>query len=285
MRKLKILRGLTVALMAIWVTGTTGQSFSPEAGDKSVSLRLGRGASFGDLQYQEVNQRATSPDYYNWNGILPAFQNQPGQPYSFNLTSSNNMNNIIGAEIKYFISSQMAVRFNGGGSVMSSPSSDALEVTGDDIGSGNETAEPGTFVPGWEMLEGRTTMQYYGDLGVDYYFTGKYERVNPYAGVQGNATYGQMEIFDGYGGVDEDGEVVSSLDTRNGEGYAFGGSFVGGIDYYLSEGFILGIELKICNYMYNVKRVFHEPGMEPQEASTHQTSFLSQPVIKLGFRF
>ena len=264
---------------SLLTTGARGQSYSPEAGNKSVSQRLGREVAFGDPQYRGVYERAISENYYSWDGVLPAFQNQPGQPSSFNLTSSNAITNIIGAEIKYFISSQLAARFSGGGAMMSSPSADARD-------SYNESAKSGHFLQGWQRLEGCSTMKFYGDLGFGYYFSGKYEQVNSYVGLQGNVFYFLMEIFDGYGGLDDKGKVVSSLNFRSGEGYAPGGTFVSDLDYYLTGGLMPGmVEGTVCSYIYNVKRVFHETGMEPQEACTHQTSFLSQPVIKLGSRF
>lgn len=256
--------------MLLLTGGVMAQSFAPQAGDKSVALRFGRAVSFGDVSYSEVNQTTNSWNY----GVA----NSLNWPLANTYETSNSMTNMIGVEAKYFITSQIAARFNGAGAIVSSPAADAMMLTG-------EYGDPGTYVPGWEMTESRTTKQFYVDLGADYYFASNYSRVNPYGGVQINATYGQLEIADGYRGLDNDGEVIPTYDTRRGEAYGLGGSIVGGIDYYLSEGMFLGIEIKAFNYMYNAKRVFHESGMEAQDAATHNTAFLSQPVLKLGFRF
>jgi outer membrane protein W len=272
MKKIKMSWIMIVALCLL-SGGVMAQSYSPQAGDKSVSLRFGRAVSFGDLSYTEINRGTSSYSSLE----LPAIS----APSSSRFSTQNDMTNMIGVEVKYFLSSQLALRFSGAGAITGSPSQDA--VSGIDDATGEHY--PGSYLPGWKMVEGRTTNQFYIDLGADYYFASKYARVNPYAGAQINSTYGQMEIFDGFRGLNNDGEVIPTYDTRRGEAYALGGSLVGGVDYYLSEGFILGIEIKAVNYMYNVKRVFHQSGMEAQEADTHNIHFLSQPVIKLGFRF
>lgn len=85
---------------------------------------------------------------------------------------------MIGVEAKYFITSQIAARFNGSGAIVSSPAADATMVTGEARVEG-EASYPGTFVPGWEMMESRTTKQFYVDLGADYYFASNYSKVNP----------------------------------------------------------------------------------------------------------
>jgi outer membrane protein W len=271
MKKIKM-SWIMIAAFCLLSGGVMAQSYSPQAGDKSVSLRFGRAVSFGDLRYYEINRSTGSSS-----SELPAIS----VPSSGSFSTDNDMTNMIGVEVKYFLSSQLALRFSGAGAITGSPSQDAVSGVADATG----TNYPGSYLPGWKMVEGRTTNQFYADLGADYYFASKYTRVNPYAGVQVNSTYAQMEIFDGYRGLDNDGEVIPTYDTRRGEAYGLGGSLVGGVDYYLTEGFILGIEIKAVSYMYNVKRVFHQSGMEAQEADTHNTHFLSQPVIKLGFRF
>jgi outer membrane protein W len=269
MRKIKK-SWMLVASFLLLAGGVMAQSFSPQAGDKSVALRFGRAVSFGDVSFYEVNNSVNSSD-----GVVNNLYPPSANTYS---SSANNMTQMIGVEAKYFITSQIAARFNGSGAIVGSPAADAMMITG-------EVGDPGTFVPGWRMMESRTTKQFYVDLGADYYFASNYTRVNPYGGVQFNATYGQMEIADGFRGLDDNGEVIPTYDTRRGEAYGFGGSIVGGIDYYLSEGMFLGIEIKAFNYMYNAKRVYHQSGMEAQDAATYNTAFLSQPVIKLGFRF
>jgi len=261
------------------------QEYAPQAGDKIVSLRLGRAVDYGDVNFYEINRGTQSSS------------TSISQPYSATNYQTNSVVNAIGVEAKYFVTSQIAVRFAGSGIISSSPSRDAVQGVSDPTG----VNYPGTTLPSYVMLEGKTTKQFHIDLGADYYFTTKIARLQPYAGIQLNSIYGQMEIFDGFRGVyqqdqgkwidgeyvvtAEEGEVIPTYDTRRGEAYGLGASIVGGIDYYLAEGFFLGVEIKGASYMYNVKKIFHQQGMEAQDAATHNTSFLTQPVIKLGFKF
>ncbi|WP_081782571.1 BT1926 family outer membrane beta-barrel protein [Marinilabilia salmonicolor] len=167
MRKIKMSWTLMVAMLLL-TGGVMAQSFGPQAGDKSVALRFGRAVSFGDMYY-EVNGAVN-----DWDGIARNLS----WPLENTYSTSNSMTNMIGVEAKYFITSQIAARFNGSGAIVSSPAADATMVTGEARVEG-EASYPGTFVPGWEMMESRTTKQFYVDLGADYYFASNYSKVNP----------------------------------------------------------------------------------------------------------
>ncbi len=267
---------IIACLMTAFLAGgcfhhSMAQDFAPKAGDKQVSLRLGRAVDYGTLTRYEVNSGVSTSD-------ATTYMSQPVSVYSFN-DNSNSIVNAIGVEFKYFLTSQIALSLGGSGMITSSPAQDYVS------GVYEEASVPGTYLPNYGYADGETTKQFYVDLGGDYYFTTKVPRLFPYAGVRANMVYAQMTIFDGYRGLDSDGEVISTYDDRTGEAYAFGGSIVGGVDYYLADGFFLGLEIKAASYMYNAKRIFHQQGMEAQEGVSHVTSFLSQPVIKLGFKF
>lgn len=274
MRKtiLTMVAGLLLSMFL--VNGIHAQGAGPHGGGLSFSLILGKTQMVaGDfISFYEVNQ----VPYSNWDIYTDI--NVP----SLNSFSGNSLVSMIGVEAKYFITPQIAVRFNGSGAINSSPSRDATPAVvpdqGDDFG-------PGTFIPGFRMTEGRTLGQFYATLGGDYYFAVGSARVNPYAGLQLNSAYGLMEIFDGFRGLDNHEEVITTWDERRGEVWGVGGSVVGGIDYNLAEGLFFGFEIRAASYMYMGKRLFHQPGMEAQEAASYNTSFLAMPMVKLGFSF
>lgn len=273
MRNLKYIYLLSVALLMS--VGLQAQGFGPQAGDKSVALKFGRAISFEDVKFTEVNS-GMNPIYSNFGRGVSI-----SEPTASSYSSSNNVTNIIGVEGKYFVTSEIAARISASGSFGGSPSQDYVLGVADPTGDNY----PGTYFPGFNMFEGRSKSNFFLDLGADYYFSGSYDRVAPYVGVQFNSIYSQLEIFDGFRGLDSNQEVIGSFDTRRGEAYALGGSIVAGIDYYLSEGMFIGIEVKALSYMYSVKKVFHQTGMEAQAVDAHTTSFLAQPSLKLGFRF
>lgn len=273
MRNFKYICLLSVTLMMAF--GIQAQSFGPQAGDKSVALKFGRAISFEDVKFTEVNS-GMNPIYSNFGRGVSI-----SEPTASSYSSSNNVTNIIGVEGKYFFTSEIAARISASGSFGGSPSQDYVLGVADPTGDNY----PGTYFPGFNMYEGRSKSNFFLDLGGDYYFAGSYDRVAPYAGIQFNSIYSQLEIFDGFRGLDSNQEVIGAFDTRRGEAYALGGSIVAGIDYYLSEGMFIGVEVKALSYMYAVKKVFHQSGMEAQAVDAHTTSFLAQPSLKLGFRF
>lgn len=248
------------------------QATGPQAGDLSVAIKFGKAISFSDLDAYEIYRSGLA----NYTNTLPKLQN----PSSADFSTENSVTNMIGAELKYFLTAKVALRLSGGGSIQSNPSKDM--VTGVEDPDGDYY--PGTYLPGYSMSEGYTKQQYYIDLGTDYYFSTN-TRVNPYAGVQFNGSYATMEMFEGYAGLDNNGEVIPTKDTRKGEAFAWGGSLVGGADYYIAEGFFIGIEIKALNFMYAGKKLYPQSGMEPQTANNQNWMFLSQPSLKLGFSF
>jgi len=263
--------GLLLAAALMLGSSLKAQSLGPKAGDVSVAVKLGRGISFYDLNAYEVNRNAS------YSNTLPAL----AAPNAASYSTSNSATNMVGVELKYHLADNLAVRLGGGGALQSTPAKDALSGVEDPSGENY----PGTVIPGYEMQEGINVRQAYGDLGVDYYISTGSPRLHPFAGVQANVSYASIEIYDGFRGLDTNGEVIPTLDTRKGETYALGGSLVAGVDYYLAEGFFLGLEFKAFNYMYAAKKVYPQTGMAPQTADNHNLLFLSQPVLRLGFSF
>lgn len=255
-------------LLCFFVSNMSAQdSFGPQQGDKIVSLKFGKLKDYGEVSAYEVNRTT-------WNSASTI--SQPVMATD----DANATISIIGIEAKYFIKSNMAVRLGAGGAFSGAPSQDY--VKGVSV-AGSE--DPNSTIPSYTMLEGNTTKEMYGDLGFDYYFNTKVSRLFPFLGVEVSGVYGQMEIFDGYRGLNSDDEVIPTYDTRRGETYAFGGGLNGGVDYYISEGLFLGVEVKVASYMYTAKTIFPQPGLDPNEAYANNFSFLSQPVIKIGFKF
>lgn len=310
MRKTIMSMVVCVLLGMFLVQGVHAQETGPQGGELSFSLVLGKGMLVApEFWYYEVNQVTDEYMWYDPETVIT--------PPSISYYSGNDVTSMVGVEAKYFITPQIAVRFSGSGSINSSPSRDATPaIVPDD----RSDMGPGTFIPGFKMTEGRTVGQFFATLGGDYYFSVGRERIHPYAGIQFNSAYGLVEIFDGFRGLasreveDTDlpdpfyptppakigtkssitgdvsstryrDEVITTWDTRRGEAWGVGGSVVGGVDYYLAEGFFFGFEIKVASYMYTGKRLFHQPGMEAQEAATFNTAFLAMPMVKLGFSF
>ncbi len=253
-------------LLSIVLTMTTclvmAQGFGPQAGDKSVSLQLGRGDDFSDLQYVAKNL-GTYTVYVPSNSTAS--------------TDDNSLINMIGVEGKYFLSSNLAVRLSGMGLISSTPAQQDIPAVINPEYYDDEVDELSYIsIPGYSDVESSSSYKVLVNAGADYYFNVGNDRLYPYAGAQLNFNYGQSKYFT----LEDDdmGERVS-------ETYGLGGSIVGGVDYYIAQGFFLGIEIKAASYMYSVARIFPQPGMEGGDADNHSTTFFSNPMVKIGFKF
>ncbi len=268
------LKYINTIILLVGIVYCASAQYASKAGDVVFGIKYGQAATFADVTVSEVNS-GTNP-----------FYSQPGNGVnlsepSLGVYSFGRANSTLGIEIKYFVTDDIAVRLNGGGLFGGAPSKDYVEGVADPDG----INYPGTYIPGHNMFEGRAKQSYFVDLGGDYYLSSKYERVAPYAGLQFNGLYSQLIVFDGYRGLDGNQEVLPTYDDRKGEAYALGGSLVFGVDYFLTEALLIGIEAKAVNYMYSVKNVFHQSGTRAQSVDAHTTTFLAQPAIKVGIRF
>jgi len=243
------------------------------AGKITMAVKFGKAISFSDLQFYEVNRTASS--YYNYSF--------PKLDYisNYSLSTYNSVTNMVGAEFKYFLTNDLAIRLSAVGSIESTPLRDFVEGTVDLTGE----YKPGTYIPSYSMMEGYNKNQFYIDLGVDHYFNSM-AKINPFVGVQFNGSIATIEITDGYNGIYTNDNINSiSREPRKGEVFAWGASIVGGADYYIADGFFIGLEIKALNFMYAGKQIYHESGLEPQKADNYNWLFFSQPSLKLGFSF
>lgn len=210
-----------------------------QAGDIAVALQLGRGENFGDLNYVNKN----SDTYY-----LSAPTN------STLSTSSNSLVNMIGAEVKYFLASNLAINVSGMGMISASPAQQNVP--------GVESLSDGTTndmaIPAYNYVESVASSKYAFNLGADYYLVSG--RVAPFVGVQGNFMYGQNKYFT----LEDD-----DLGERFSENYGFGGGLVAGCDYHVAEGMFIGLQVKAVRYMYTVANQTPQPGMEAMAADNH----------------
>ncbi len=271
MIKLKYINALILVVLSVYCANA---QYSPQAGDVVFGIKYGQGVTFSDLEFSEVNSGMSPINSLPGNGVEIT-------ETTLGVYSLGDATSTLGVDIKFFITDFLALRINGGGLFGGSPSRDYVEGVSDPDG----INYPGTYIPGYIMFEGRAKQSYFLDFGSDFYFASKYDRVAPYAGLQFNGLYSQLVVFDGYRGLDAAREVRPTYDDRKGEAYALGGSLVAGVDYFLTEALIVGVEFKAVNYMYSVKSIFHQTGLNAQSVDAHTTSFLAQPAIKIGIRF
>ncbi|MFV0346201.1 MAG: BT1926 family outer membrane beta-barrel protein [Bacteroidales bacterium] len=58
-----------------------------------------------------------------------------------------------------------------------------------------------------------------------------------------------------------------------------------GIDYYFNRTIFLGLEISPISYEYAVYNIRPQQGLSLLSADTHGFNFISNPQLKVGFRF
>lgn len=252
--------------------------FGPAAGDISVSLQLGRAESFDNLHY--VNSPINNNGYYYMSA-----------PHATTVSSSSNsMVNMIGVEGKYFITNQIAVRFSGMGMIDLTPAQDAVPGLNlynlVDYQTQQQLIAAGVddvVLPTYSSIESSVTHRFVGNIGGDYYFAVESRRVNPYVGAMVSFNYARNQFY----APDSDPYTAAGaeLSSRFFETYGFGGSAVGGVDYYVAEGMFIGFEIKAFSYLYSVNKMMPIAGVETYDADNHSIGIFSNPMFKIGFKF
>lgn len=250
--------------------GDQPSDFTPEAGDFSAAVLFGRGSFLN--QGLTVPQSAT----YGWTVSGAAPYNNTVDP------NTNSVNNIVGAEMRYFLTKDIALKLSGGAILRNTPSQPNLPGVIDN------NANNSTWIPAYSAVVADNQVDINVNVGGEYHFATKYKRLSPYAGLTVPFYYGRRSLYNPT--IDDsrdpdDPLYITDIGTRHGEIVGFGVQAVGGVDYYLMEGFYFGFEIKPVNYQYARMQQFPAPGLPTQQSNNHSFSFFSQTFLKIGFRF
>lgn len=255
--------------------GQEAAHYAPAAGDISGAILLGRG-NFLDLNYWDVPAAAgIDPDWYI-SGTAP-YVNVVN-------TNNNSISNIVGAEVRYFLLDNIALKLSGGAILRETP--ERINVPG-----GNNTYIPGTgsnatWIPSQDAVEEDRSLDANVNLGAEYHFSSKYSRLFPYVGATLPFYYARRSLFDPTIITHPNGTAeILDVGMRHTEVLGFGGQVVAGVDYYLMEGLYFGFEIKPVSYLYAYSNKVPGPGLETRLADSHTFSFFSQTFMKIGFRF
>lgn len=216
-------------------------------------------------------------------------------PYSTNYPTSNYLANMIGVEGKWFFSDKWALRLSGASLLSATPGYEGVAgvsltqdlnlLTPGSVGSGSSyqygTTSSSTIIPTYNDVPARATSDVIINIGVDKYFSTKNEHLFWYASPVVNFQYGRKTGFE-VAGVDPTKDPGT---TRYGESLGIGLSGVFGAEYYTKTGIVFGFELRGVSYLYSMNSILPVEGMKLLSSDNHSVSFLSQPTIKVGFRF
>lgn len=285
-------------------------SFAPKKGQWQISAVLGNNQMFNqDMNYLlPTYWDGTGKDGFNNPVGLPtgedgnSWNNQSGDPGIYlNLGSlnTNNLVNLIGLQARYFVTDRLDVNMMFSMNINATPSKDYIE---------------GDYTVGYlpiqasQYMEGRISNAWNLTIGSNYYFQTRNERICLYTGGLLGWQMGRIETVTPYtgetvpneegdavsGGSSQDGTDISDImddpielyvpSSRAGQIFGLKAAAVGGIEYSLAKGLILGFEVQPVAYRYDCIQICPKGGTA-YIAGHHNVNFFASPNLKIGFRF
>ena len=290
--------------------------FAPKAGQVQFQLNVGTGQFFNDmtgLYYMLPDEDGTAmgigsdkntlePGTYGNAYISGDLSNLLVNQGSLNFMTRNYM---VG--MKVFVSDHININLSGAYMLNLQPKKDFIEGEAYDIAGLNvkdyDVSEtPATVGVGdiyaSKAILGAVTNKLMVQLGTEYYFNTRNERIFPYIGVFGQfkmariesiypytGQYMSTDLPEGEGYPDMNYEEVDMYRTsRGGQALGFGGGINIGVEYALMEGRFVGVEVAPVCYQYTLLHL-QVGGQDPYYAMNHNLRAFAFPQLTFGFRF
>ena len=203
-------------------------------------------------------------------------------PGMYPVITDNSAVNMIGIEGKWFFSNTWALRVSGMGNIGSAKGYDGT------IGIPAMGGAP-TLLPFYSSVPYVTNHEVVANVGFDKYFATNNEHLFWYLAPVVNFQYKRLT---GVNSADYTSkttapyfDVVDPGTVRYGEGLGVGLSGIIGCEYYTEGGFVFGFEVRGANCTYLLNTQVPMEGLDALKSDTYNYSFLSQPTLKIGFRF
>lgn len=273
----------------------SGSSDDEDTGFERKAMDFTGAITFGRGTYLDWGSTPSSPGgssgSWSVNGSAPSTNIDANQ---------NGVSNMIGGEARFFILDNIAVKLSGGAILSNTPARQNIQYFENDSNSPNAT-----WIPQYASVEADNRVETNINIGGEYHFSTKPERIFPYLGANFNYYYSRRSVFDptinysnavaaqtnsgsGYSGSSpgnpiNDPTYIADVGIRSVFVHGIGGQAVAGLDFYLLDGLYAGFEIKPVSYLYAYNTKIPGPGLESWQAETHTWSFFSQPVFKIGF--
>lgn len=283
-----LLAGLSLATYA--QDENSGSEFGAKAGDITGAILFGRG---NFLEYGSVPSAPGSNS--NWTVYGQA-------PFANTVSSDNNyFTNIIGGEVRYFITDRIAVNLSGGAIIRNAPDLQNVQYFytnpySTDLIPGNDPATSNQgWIPQYGSIVADNSIETNVNLGGEYHFPSpRFNRLFPYVGAAVNYYYSRRSQYDpsvyyssnyiyGSGGTGGTDVLVYDIGVRSAIVKGIGAQAVAGIDLYLIPGVYVGLSTRPVSYLYTQNGKIPGPGLESLKAESHTWSFFAQTFVKVGF--
>jgi hypothetical protein len=290
--------------------------FAPKAGQVQFQLNVGTGQFFNDmtgLYYMLPDEDGTAMGIGSDRNTL-----EPGTygnayisgDLSTLLTNSGSMNFMTRnytVGMKVFVSDHININLSGAYMLNMQPKKDFIEgesyqiddlnIKDYDVSITDATVGVGDIYASKAIL-GAVTNKLMVQLGTEYYFHTRNERIFPYIGVFGQFKMARIESLypytgqyiptdypagEGYPDMANE-EVDMYRASRGGQALGFGGGINIGVEYALMEGLFVGVEVAPVCYQYTLLHL-QVGGQDPYYATNHNLRAFAFPQLTLGFRF
>jgi hypothetical protein len=263
---------LTIFIVLIFGLPLSAQdsqrNLGPSKGTVDVSLLLGKAQSFSNwLVLPDANSSSYSIQ----------------TPGMYSDITNNSAINMIGVEGKWFFSKTWALRLTAVGNISAGKGYE---------GSPGVPAAAGTttvLLPFYAGVPSLTNHEVIVNVGFDKYFATSNDHLFWYLAPVINFHYNRLTGKNSADFVATSQApyfaIVDPGTARYGEGVGIGLSGITGCEYYTKEGVFFGFEIRGANYTYLMNTQRPMDGLSTLKSDSHNFSFLSQPTLKIGFRF
>ena len=290
--------------------------FAPKAGQVQFQLNVGTGQFFNDmtgLYYMLPDEDGTAMGLGSDRNTL-----EPGTygnayisgDLSTLLTNSGSMNFMTRnytVGMKVFVSDHININLSGAYMLNMQPGKDFIEgedysLEGLNVRDYDISVTPATVGVGdtyaSKAILGAVTNKLMVQLGTEYYFNTRNERIFPYIGVFGQFKMARIESLYPYTGQYMSTDLPEGEDypdmaneevdmyraSRGGQAMGFGGGINIGVEYALMEVLFVGIDVAPVCYQYTLLHL-QVGGQDPYYAMNHNLRAFAFPQLTLGFRF
>jgi len=294
--------------------------YAPKKGQFQVNLSMGQGQFFNDfngLYYLLPNADGTSlglgflpSNYKEIAGLGNNYISADLSTYAINIGSLNlnDLTNIAGVQMKYFLTNHIDINLSAAYNVNLQPHKDYIEGEYYGLGvlkemlNGYDPTDIANIVGvgdtyASKAILGAVTHSLFTQLGADYYFDVQNPRVHPYLGLFGQFKMARVQAYYPYTGQTTEYDVTEPEaplmnediamyrpQNRAGQLLGFGGGLLAGVEYSISEGLIIGIEVAPVAYQYTLMHL-NAQGQDDYYASNHNIRAFTLPQLKFGIRF
>ena len=290
--------------------------FAPKAGQVQFQLNVGTGQFFNDmtgLYYMLPDEDGTAMGLGSDRNTLEpgtygnAYISGDLSNLLVNQGSLNFMTRNYTVGMKVFVSDHININLSGAYMLNMQPGKDFIEgedysLEGLNVRDYDISVTPATVGVGdtyaSKAILGAVTNKLMVQLGSEYYFNTRNERIFPYIGVFGQFKMARIESLYPYTGQYMSTDLPAGEDypdmaneevdmyraSRGGQALGFGGGINIGVEYALMEGLFVGIDVAPVCYQYTLLHL-QVGGQDPYYAMNHNLRAFAFPQLTLGVRF